>query len=292
MKIEWKSIRNQLEKEYGEKKFECIYDDKYKSSCICIPGVAINYVANELKKDKKCTIDGEMKWNNTLNRYLFQGICGERIPNLQSDNEGGIMLIPKESLCNPKDSEYAYIRIRKAEEIRNENEDIDINYYINSLEDVNHFKWYSAYTKEYRMNYEMPEYIDRLFRLFFFLNPFLGRKVIEKEFQKYSEDKEFLEYNYKVLNDYEEMAKVLEKKDSMVYIMKKISEFVGSDLIVLYIYFNDANDYGDIRGINELLLKCVNSAKECIGKEKMTSLQKLKRNIKKQKSALTLAKSS
>lgn len=291
MKIEWRSIRNQLEKEYGDKEFECIYDDKYKPCCICISGVAMNYVANEIKIMKGCAGEEEIKWNNSLNRYLCQGTSEQIIPNLQMEKESKPTIIPMESLCNPEKSEYTYIKIRKSEEIKKESNDKDIECYINSLEDSNHFKWYSAYAKEFRMSYEMPEYIDKLFRLFFFFNPFKGYRIIKRELKKYGEDKDFLDYNYKLLKDYLEMAKAFGRKDASDNIIRMISDFVGSDLIVLHIYFEDTKDFGDIRGINDLLLDCANSAKKYVGKEKESKMQLLKKEIKKKRNVLALAPS-
>lgn len=269
MSIYWKYIRSLMEEGYKDPKneFECIKNDKKNGyyeypQCICISGICMNYVANELNLLKKDCIKGNLCWSKALNAYLFVGSEKKRMPNLIEEISEIEIPFENSSFCVDNDSPYVYLALRASEQIKGDAKKCKfIKYPFCTSHEL---KWYTFFVRDYRLFYEMKEYIDKLFRLFFFLYPNHGISLITEHKKQYGEDKEFVNYNTTIMKEFKSLICKLDrlnsdKKMKASDVVESVGEFVGNDLYALYSYFVTSNGQGDIRYIDEMLLEHANS---------------------------------
>lgn len=245
--------------------------------CICIPGIAANYILNVLKNSfKEFKGSGEIVWDSYYHRYIVQckGEADETwFPNFCSESEGALLkndvCEERPSIVEEEEADFAYIKIRNKSEIKRVYGITADIYRIekclvllherdcNSKELVSLF---SFIANEYRGKWNMKEYLDKLFRLYFFLFPEECLELV-KVCSREAEDKEFFEYNINVLDDYGVMASNSNSNGSKLDI-KAVSDFLGIDFGKVYTYYMESVDCGDIKGLNEVINRRLNGAKE------------------------------
>lgn len=261
---------------------ECIImlvkESVYK--CTCIPGVAANYILNVSKLCFYC-FDGSccIKWNEKEHRFIaqYRDVSGELyFPNFISEMKECVnvnKVCEKRKKCNlgiEQGVEYAYIELGDNESLLSEYGILNGKYRIEkclfmagekTYDDKEIFRFFSYIVKEYRVIHDMDRYLDMMFRLYLFLFPEEGLRVIEEQCHT-TEDEEFFNYNRNLLEEYKEMASKCEKADQkkINQYFTLLSEFLLIDFAKVYANCLRGNLIGDGRTLKELIYKKLKAA--------------------------------
>lgn len=269
----WMYIRAMFEEQYILEKnpFECIVEEVRNGygRCICIPCVAVNYIANEIKFWEKATnknLSWGFIWEEEHKIYLVKRESEDWNKDIYDIRAQGKTLIDNAELCLIEPTGYSYIKVRDQEILQEVFEDPSKILCI-LLTDVGECKTeieiYTTVARDFRNEFSMEEYIDRLFRLTFFFHPLEGLKVIERN-MKESDSKDLKKYNERLLEDYQKLINGLERLNESndrvnpLKILEQIGEFVGGNILTIYIYLKESDRYGDIKTAHELFQKKMN----------------------------------
>lgn len=263
----------------SESDFECIVDlvKTGFSNCICIPGIAANYILNVMKDSfREFNGSAEVVWSSCYHRYI--AICRKDndelcFPNFYSESETGIF---KDDVCEERsvvaekdEADFAYIRIRDKSEIKKicnvEKDTYKIEKCLallhekdcNSKEIVSLFSYIA---KEYRAEWSMREYLDKLFRLYFFLFPEICIQLIKK-CSREADEMEFFEYNLEVLDKYSNMISKVNNNSNKLNI-EAVSDFLEIDFGKVYTHYLESIECGEIKSLKDIINKSLNRAME------------------------------
>lgn len=288
----WMYIRSMFEEHYAlkENPFECIVENVKNGygRCICIPCVAVNYIASEIKfweKTADKSLTWGLEWEEEHGIYLVKREAEDWNKEIYDIKAHGITLIHNAELCIIAPTDYSYIKIRDREILQQAFEEPRKMLY-SLLTDIGERKteieFYTAAAREFRNRFPMEEYIDKLFRLLFFLHPLECLKVIERNMRNCGSMK-LKKYNQKLLEDYQKLINDLEKipaskyRVNMFQRLRKIEEFVGIKIVMVYVWFNRDKKYGDIEVVHELFQKKMNDTLKLGSLGKDSRINKLKK---------------
>ena len=132
------------------------------------------------------------------------------------------------------------------------------------------------------MEFPMEEYIDKLFRFWFILQPLKCLEVIAHNMEK-SDSRSLREYNAKLLDEYEilidRLKEIRESKEeeNIHKILEQIGKFVGVRIWTIYIYLKESEEHGgSIQSIDDLLQKKMNSILKMKAKGKESRINRLR----------------
>lgn len=289
----WMYIRAMFEEQYKleENPFECIIENVRKGygRCICIPCVAINYIANEIKFWEKATnknLSWGFIWEEDHKIYLVKRDSEDWNKDIYDITIQGKTLIDDAEICLIEPTGYSYIKIRDQEilqEVFEEPRKILCLLLMDVGECKTEIEIYTAMARDFRNIFSMEEYIDKLFRFLFFLHPLEGLKVMERN-MKESESEDLKKYNERLLDDYQKLINGLERinesndRENSIKILEQIGKFVGANISMIYnIYLKESDRYGDIRIANELFQKKMNDTIKLGSLGRDSRINKIKR---------------
>ncbi len=227
------------EKYCVDKKFQCVrlLAEKGGCNCVCIPGVAFNYLVNAIKYCYEEFQDGRDRANITWNKQYGVYVAESVIDNNKQvivnfcDDINADSCYYSEILCKEAPGRFAYLKIRGRSELRR-------IYYKNGKwinkeallfgktekfnNSTDYFKLLLAMADSYdKNNLTLPEYSAQLFLLIVFLFPYTGLDIIEKSYKRISldhsmskSDKDsFITYNRGVLEAYRSLGKDMQNRD-------------------------------------------------------------------------------
>lgn len=276
----WIYIRTLFEQDYAreENRFECVINSVKRGSsrCICIPGVAINYIANEMKfctKTPECPNTWALGWDSENEAYFVIKNSADwnmGIPDLQKDEKDNSFDRNAE-FCTETINGYTYIKIRKYDNIVSSIINPKMLFF--ELEgEINRkilLEFFILLTREFRTEMDMKDYVKMLFRFSFFLHPFSGIKILEQG------DMCCKKFNYALLTEYWQMINKFKKQDlSSLERIKVVGDFIGADISMLYETLKDSNLQGDIRGINEFFQEQENITKKIANDSRLKNIMK------------------
>lgn len=255
--------------------YECIIrlvkESVYK--CTCIPGVAANYILNVSKFCFYC-FDGSccIEWNENEHRYIaqYRDASGQLcFANFVSETDESVNEVCKKrkeyKLSTEQGGNYAYIQLWNDEWLTSEygipNGEYRIEKSLFMAGERNHtdkeiFRFFSYIVKEYRVIHDMKKYLDMMFRLYLFLFPEEGMAVIVEQSDKVK-DKEFFNYNKKLLEEYKELASQInvDSQEKINQYFTLLSNFLLIDFKKVYVNCLRGNLVGDGRSLNSLIYK-------------------------------------
>lgn len=270
----WIYIRGMFEEPYRIKGnyFECVRKDveNGNSSCICIPAVAVNYIAGEIKfweKENNTQLTWRLAWEPYRKIYLVEKDDCDWNSRLYDISDQGKSCIGDAEICSEDITDYVYIKLR---DFSGATESADNSrkylYQMKGSEQSKiEIEIYTILARDFRTAFLMKEYIDKLFRFLFFLHPYEGLKVIERS-MKQCDDRDLKRYNKKILDDYQKLIADLKKiYDSRTGVnldinkmLTMVGAFVGVKILSVYVDLKESEQYGDIRTANEMFQEKVN----------------------------------
>lgn len=186
------------------------------------------------------------------NIYLSEHEYGKQkiVINLQSEEES-CQCYFSEDLCGEGVNEFSYIKIRPFDVLRNTylKQQTEQTYFNKESllfgkqekfdNSMDYLRLFCFVAESYRGIYDTNEYAERLFRLFFFLFPYTGIKVMEQNMKEYGEIREFAEYNKQILQDYENLGKGKQGENTMSppkisITIEQLKSFCGFDFWNIY----------------------------------------------------------
>lgn len=280
MKDLWIYIRAMFEEKYTKKEnfFRCVKINDNKKGCICIPGVAVNYIANQVKFQTKMPLYSttwEVEWNSECEAYFIKKDNNDwnmGIPDLQKDidkNNKSIELFgEKNKFCPASPNGYTYIQIR---EFKNLDPKINMkNLYLNLKGDENSkiiTRFFIILARDFRTEMDMNDYTNMLFRFSFFIYPHSGLNALEKNYNVGDDiaHQNHQDFDANVLTAYRKMVVDCKKINSdadKLGRLQTIGAFVGADISKLRKSFEELNEQEDVRGIDEFFQEYLNIAKK------------------------------
>lgn len=239
--------------------------------CICIPGVAMNYIVYVLGCCYE-EFEGERSicWNETRNIYL---------PDNEYKNQKVVFNLQpvgrycrcyfSDDLCGERINEFTYIKIRSFDVLYSkyiQKKQIFYKEYLllgkmekfdNSMD---YLRLFCFIADAYRGTYDIDDFVDKLFRLFLFLFPYTGLNVIEKNIEMYGNSQKFRDYQRQVLQEYRKLGEGKQYEDSMADVkisitIGQLKEFFWFDFWNVYKNYEEAEWGGDTRSLKDILKK-------------------------------------
>lgn len=288
----WMYIRAMFEEKYASKNysFHCTKQNvvNEKTKCICIPCVAVNYIANVIKfleHSKEKSSGWRFMWFDEDNVYLVRKGDGDWNKDLYDIQSPGKVPMAGVRLCEKELNKYAYIKIRDQKII--ERSPLKPRQMLYSLPAIDtdskiEIEIYTIMARDFRMEFPMEEYIDKLFRFWFILQPLKCLEVIAHNMEK-SDSRSLREYNAKLLDEYEilidRLKEIRESKEeeNIHKILEQIGKFVGVRIWTIYIYLKESEEHGgSIQSIDDLLQKKMNSILKMKAKGKESRINRLR----------------
>lgn len=281
-------IRYMFEEQYRERSndFECLKEEviQGRTRCICIPGIAVNYIANEMKflKKQKSQKEWKFAWNEEHCIYVVEKDANDwnfEIPDFVLD-EVAIIEPEEYSFCKEHITKYTYL-LPTGNMVQD-----DLDFWILwPVHERTELKVFMLLARDYRGVYDIPVYADKLFRLTLFLHPLSGLKVIENNLKNREKDTWFINYNLNLLEQYLGMNHQLcdcknnMEKNSLPKMLEIIKEFVGFDLLLLYHYFQTSDDVEGIEVWSDLLKQKINDLLKMRSTAPQSRVQKLYKKL-------------
>ena len=266
----WMYIRAMFEEGYALDKnsFECTGDNEY-GKCICIPCVAINYIANEIKfwekqTNKKLTYG--FIWEEGHKIYLVKRESSDWNKDIYDMKNQGNTEIDDANLCTINQTDFSYVKIRDYKELQKsfvEPGNILYPHLISVGEGKIEIEIYTITARDFRNEFLMEEYLSKLFRFLFFLHPLDGLKTLDRNMRD-DKSKALKEYNKNLLDDYEQLIEGFQGLNETyggadtIKILEQISAFVGLEVSNVYSYLQKSDDGGDIKATHEMFQKKMN----------------------------------
>lgn len=287
MEKQWIYIRAMFEKEYMkyENSFECVRNDVERgyANCICIPGAAVNYIVNEMKfllRVPGKTLTWAFDWETKYNYYFVKKDSSDwnlgisDLNEQKSNNDFDVTV----QFCEDSPNEFTYIKIQNVNEMNFE-EVISSNIFatFGGVSNEAELELFTILARDYRTEKDIHDYTKMLFRLSFFLHPYQGVKEIEKAIKNNIDNREMLEFNIELLNDYLKLGNSLEQLEEVYLrdILRVIGEFVGVNLLIVYTFYKNSEEYGDIQKTNELIKRKRNDTIKMINKKDDSRIRRL-----------------
>lgn len=249
--------------------FQCVKDlvRAGHCRCICIPGIAMNYIAAAIKtcfKDTKGR--NSVWWNNRYRIYIPDTAYESRVLifNLKADGENRGCWFA-DDVCSEADvGDFCYIVIREQaldRETAQKKTELLLwgkrEAFDNS---VDCFKLFCRIASTYHNEFDMDVFSDMLFRLFLFLFPEAALAVIKDNLEGSGSQRSFADYHIKLSEDFSRLCEKSGKYQKTGpgferELMESIREFTGFDL---YNVYNVYRDEGTERTLKELSGKQLN----------------------------------
>lgn len=256
--------------------FDCVRPQVEKNfcRCICMPGVAMNFIA--------CVLDccyeefcgkSSISWNANQNIYLPEHEYNTKkiVVNFQTD-AARCECYYTNDLCNEGINTFSYIKIRSFDVLRNtylKQEGIQNGFNKDKLlfgktekfdNSMDYLRLFCLIAESNRGSYDMNDYAEKLFRLFFFLFPYTGFEVIERNLMNHGEDKGFAEYHKRMLEEYEILGKGKQREDTMAsskisITIEQLKEFCGFDFWSIYKRYESSGLGGGSQSLKDILKK-------------------------------------
>ena len=240
--------------------FECVKAQVENGfcRCICIPGIAMNYIA----KVMECCyeeFDGtaEILWNSEYKTYFSESTYKNKC--IVFNNYFGECYF-RDDLCSETPSLFTYIKIRSAEVLTKR---YGISYKKETLlcgkipkldNGMEYLYLFALIADTNRIKWELDQYATHLFRVFFFLFPYTGMRTISMNLKNYSNDAVFKKYNRELINDYIELSDGAQKRDTMGDLqvsdtIKKLDGFLDFNFWNIYDRYTISKDIKDLKSV-------------------------------------------
>lgn len=261
-------VRVVFEKQYtNRERIMCVDNDVERgvSNCICIPGVAINYVAGEIKACQEIHEKQKLKfeWSSEYKMYFQRKERDDWNAEIFDFKKQGVSKIEDAEFCERDVTEYTYIKMRNLDnKTVSRKEFIKLRRHLMTRgKRMFEVELYTTFASAYRVQHSFKDYVNALFRFFFFLHPDEGMQIIKQNMEIYQDDS-FRQYNRELLSDYKTMIMALSqetqgRRGNMNELLKIIQIFLGVNLLTFYIEFK--SEYcGDFKDIKDLITNKAN----------------------------------
>lgn len=248
--------------------FECVWNEAESGfcRCICIPGVAVNYI---FKVAEYC-LEGigcrpVILWDRKLSRFVVRCVddTGRFIAkDFKADQK---CILQKEICDRAPNTEFSYLQIRPREELNLVYSSSNFNKIIVNKRELDnngkdYLKLFAIVAKEFAVKLGDKEYLDMLFRLFFFLFPEACEDIMLQILESIRADEELDAYSRKCLEDYYKLGNAVPESFQITDTFKILREYLGIDFKDIYKCYIESKDLGDVRELKELVRNRLNMA--------------------------------